>query len=394
MMRVLLLSVAIMMTSLSFAYAQAAPQEPAANDVRLALPPVLYACPGLEASVYFDDVVLVINPVNYAFDVTCGKGQQQAERWTFTPAAEDIGDYGFTLAVRDGANRVMAQASSIVRVVKPDAGAERAAVSVLFIGDSLTNASVYPLRVMDLFSEKGAPPLTLVGMHVPRPDTPELRHEGFGGWTAKRFATRFDGRGRTGEANEWDSPFLYLNADNKPTLDFAQYCRDANGGQAPDFVTIFLGCNDTFGATDETIEATIDDMFIYMDALIQMIRAYSPQTYIGLILPVPPAATQDAFGANYGCGQTRWQYKRNQHRVVERMTERYGAREAENVTLIPSYVNLDTLHGFPQTQGPWNAQTAQQTARLNNGVHPSEEGYRQIGDSVYSWMRARLAAAQ
>jgi len=30
----------------------------------------------------------------------------------------------------------------------------------------------------------------------------------------------------------------------------------------------------------------------------------------------------------------------------------------------------------------------QQVRRLNNGVHPSAEGYQQIGDVLYSWLKS------
>src|SRR5687767_3587945 len=73
------------------------------GKVRLLLPPVIYAVPGMEANLYFDNVVLVLDPDDYAFDVVCAKGKQMAERWTFTPEAREAGDYPFELIVRDEA---------------------------------------------------------------------------------------------------------------------------------------------------------------------------------------------------------------------------------------------------------------------------------------------------
>jgi len=358
------------------------------GGTRLLLPPVISCVPGVEADVYFDNATLVVNPANYVFDVTCDKGAQQAERWTFTPAAEDAGEYPFTLEIRDQTNAVIATARSTVKVVPANAGAG-APVSALLIGDSLTHASVYSARLLELCAGPGNPKLTLVGSHVPNADTPENRHEGYGGWTANRFATQYTGVARTGPAKERGSPFLYENAGER-RLDVQRYCDDVNGGALPDFVTIFLGCNDTFSATDETIEARIDDMFAHLDALIAMIRQASGDVRIGLMPPVPPAATQDAFGANYRSGQTRWQYKRNQHRVVERMYERYGGRDGDGITLIPAFLNLDCRHNFPQAEAPRNAHTPLTGVRLINGVHPAPEGYRQIGDAVYCWLKAQL----
>jgi lysophospholipase L1-like esterase len=368
-----------------------APTSAASPDpVRLRLPETIYAVPGVETNVYFDNVVLVLNPANYAFDVTCEKGLQQAERWTFTPSDKEVGTWPFSLEVRDETNRIIASAKSVLKVSPPDAG-EAKPVSVLLIGDSLTHASVYPQQLLDLCAKPHNPKLTLVGTHVPRKESPENRHEGYGGWTARRFAKLYVKPAPARDTPGRNSPFLYEDASGKPKLDFASYCRDANAGNPPDFVVIFLGCNDTFGATDETIESTIDDMFTHMDALIAMIRAVSDRTDIGLLPPVPPAATQDSFGANYRSGQTRWQYKRNQHRVVERMLERYAPRAGDRIWIVPGWPNLDCLHNYPQTVAPWNAQTESAGSRINNSVHPAAEGYRQIGDSIYVWLKARLA---
>ena len=160
------------------------------------------------------------------------------------------------------------------------------------------------------------------------------------------------------------------------------YCSEFNNNQAPNFVTIFLGCNDVFHHDDRDIESAIDTMFKHYDTLLNMIRNYSKNTVIGVILPIPPAASQDAFGANYKCEQTRWQYKRNQHRLLERMLERYGNGKDKNIIFVPAFFNIDPVNGFPKDSA---------TGRMNNGVHPAQSGYYQIGDSIYCWLNAQLA---
>jgi len=364
--------------------------EPFPGKIRLLLPKIIYAVPGIEMNVYFDNVVLVLNPANYAFDVTCPKGIQQTERWTFTPTAKDVGQYPFKLEVRDEMNKVIARAVSTLRVTPADAGTGQT-VTLLCVGDSLTRASVYTQHLLDLCKRPGNPKLKLIGTYGPRDTLGENRHEGYGGWTAQRFATQYTGIARTGNYRKRGSPFIYKAPGQEPKLDFAQYCKDTNGGKAPDFITILLGCNDTFGATDEDIEERINRMFKYYDILLQMFHSVRKDTRIGALLLVPPAATQDAFGANYRCRQTRWQYKRNQHRVVERMMAHYGGREKENIWLVPANINLDCAHNFPRRTVPWNARTSLRGMRLVNGVHPAPEGYRQIGDSIYCWLKAQLA---
>ena len=388
------LGLALVMAALLSAGAAAAPAGEFLGKVRLVLPKVIYAVPGIEANVYFDNVTLVINPADYAFGVTCAKGIHQAERWTYKPAAGDAGDYPFVLEVRDESNAVIARARSTIHVSAPAAGAGQA-VSLLCIGDSLTHAGVYPQQILDQCKAEGNPKITLIGSFGPgATGTGDLRHEGYGGWTAERFATYYNnGIARTGDYTKRGSPFIYADAGGKPRLDFARYCADFNNGSGPDFVTIFLGCNDTFAATDAGIDAAIDAMFKHYDTLVAMIHGVRKETKIGAVLLVPPAGSQDAFGANYQCGQTRQQYKRNQQRVVERMIEHYGGREAESLWLIPANVNLDCVHNYAQSAAaPWNAQTDEKGSRLSNGVHPDASGYRQIGDSIYSWIKAQMPA--
>ncbi len=374
------------------------------HHLRLILPPEIPALAGLETNVYFDNTFLALNPANYAVDVVCGRGAQQNRRWTWIPEAgpgsRDAGSHPFTLELRDESNRVIATATTVVRVVERAVTAPpESPASLLIIGDSLTNASTYSQRVLDLAAEDGLP-IRLIGTRGPGAEAQEgggdgsgNRHEGYGGWTAERFATKYNaGIARGAPYKECGSPFLYrsdpADEEEKPVLDFARYCAEFNDGRPPDFVTLLLGCNDTFNATDDTIDERIDTMLSHYETLVTMIRDLSPDTRIGAILPMPPAATQDAFGANYGSGQTRWQYRRNQHRVIERMLESFGNREKENLFLVPAWLNLDPVDGFPARIEKAHARTEAEVSRLSNGVHPSAEGYRQLGDSLYAWLRS------
>jgi lysophospholipase L1-like esterase len=373
-----------------------APVVPLPGPSRLLLPPVIDALEGHETNLYFQNAFLLADPRRVLPDVSCARGSQQNERWTWTPKAEDLGDHPLELELRNEANATVSRASTVIRVItRKVASPPPPERSLLLIGDSLTAASIYPEQVLTLAKSDGYP-LRLIGTRGPgveegKPPGP-VRHEGYGGWTAERFATHHTGKARGGPYRECGSPFLYQknpgDPAEKPVLDFARYCAEFNGGTGPDFVTLLLGCNDTFGATDETIEESIDRFLKHTETLVAMIHGVRPETRIGLLLPMPPAATQDAFGANYGSGQTRWQYLRNRHRVVERMTETFRGREDDRVFLVGAHLNLDPVHGFPSMKVPAHSNTTVPIVRQNNGVHPSASGYRQIGDAVYAWLRS------
>lgn len=362
-----------------------------ANPLRLTLPPVVHAAPGREINIYFDNILLAPNLADYLFDVECGKGRQQSERWTFTPATNDVGDHDLRIAVLNAANAEIAAATTCVRVAAADAGAGRP-LTCLIIGDSLTANSAYPAEFYELCRAPGNPALTLIGNHT-NAALPDIRHEGYGGWTAARFATFYSEDDTLPSGRRGRSPFMFAGPAGAPVFDFNRYVRACGLERGPDVITICLGINDNFRATDETIDASIDGMMLYLNQMIAAFHAARSDTVIGLFLIPPPAATQDAFGSGYKCTQTRWQYRRNQHRVVERMLAEYAGREQEGIELIPAYVNLDTVNNYPKITAPANARTAVEVTRLSNGVHPSREGYHQMADSLYCWLKNWCTAA-
>ena len=355
------------------------------------LPKEIVAVVGKEANIYFDKVVRQRKAKALVFDVKCARGQQQPERWTFVPDAKDVGKHSLTVNVCDETKKIISSASTTIRVLPADAG-DGKDVTALIIGDSLTAASAYPRRIVELFRQPENAKLTLVGTTDRGKGN---RHEGYGGWTCNRFTTLFTRtpkQYKPGERRRRQiSPFVFWNEEKQaPVFDFPRYAREQAPAKGLDFVTIALGCNDTFSSTEKTIEKRIDTMFVYLDRLIAGIHAARPDTKIGIVSLMPPAGTQDAFGRNYRCGQTRWQYRRNQHRVLERTFERYGSRESAHIFIVPAYVNLDTMAGYPFVTVPAHAGATTKIRRLSNGVHPARPGYYQMGDSIYCWIKSQL----
>jgi lysophospholipase L1-like esterase len=390
-------STTILLLLVSTAYAQPSTSPSTQGDpgkVRLILPPVIYAVPGMEGNVYFDNVVLVLDPDDCAFDAICAKGKQMDERWTFTPDVKDVGDHPFEIVVRDEANAPVARARSILRVTPADR-ATRDPTTLLLVGASLTEYSIYPQHILDLDGADEHLNLKLIGSRGGKDGVTEgsLRHEGYSGWTAQAFCTTFGPLSRKGIVKRPDtgSPFLYKDAgDAQPHLDFARYCKEFNGGQAPDVIVIHLIVNDIFRENDATIDACVDKMLGYYDQLITEFHRVRPDTRIGVILTIPDSRSQDGF-RNYnrsGDRQTRVQVRRNLHRAWERMIERYAGRESEQVYLVPEYVSFDTARGYPTFTAPAHARSSEKVTRVNNGTHPNADGYRQMGDSIYMWIKA------
>ncbi len=356
------------------------------SQLRLVLPPAVYALPGQEINIYFDNIILSPNYNNYAFDVDCGKGRQDKARWRFTPRTEETGRYPWKIKIYNGANELIAEGHTELIVSSLDAGSAKV-VSLLIVGDSLTDTSIYPRELYNLCRQNG-PKVTFNGSHSGAGKEPgNFAHEGYGGWSWNTFLTQYN---PTQNDYRGKSKFL-TDKDGTPELDFKTYCNQYAGGKAPDFITVMLGTNDVFSLKEDNLDSAIDRILKNADKLIAEFQKVGPDTQIGLALTVPPAATQDAFGSNYQCGQTRWQYRRNQHRLVELMIERYGSGKYRNVSLIPVYVNLDCENNFPTVSEPLNSRNSAKTVRQSNGVHPAQEGYLQIADSFYAWLKFKLS---
>ena len=360
----------------------------AAGDVRLLLPEKIYAVPGVEMNVYFNNIVTVVNPANYVFDVDCQKGRNDLKRWRFTPKKEDVGAWQWKIRVIDDAG-VVAQGESELVVVPEDAGMGRS-LSLLIVGASQTGAGQYPNRVAELMQRSGNPKFVSIGTRGKGPG----KHEGYGGWRWDSFLTRwgFSGNSKNDGLHPdrpvgFNSPFLFPGPEGKGVLDLKKYFELNNGGRAPDAVSFQLGLNDFFSATDETIAETTKRSLANMEKLIGEFRKLRPAPEIFVFQHIP-GASQDAFGRNYACGQTGWQYRRNldfYNRALLRKSKEL------KFNIVPTYINIDTENNFPVRNEAVNEGNPAKILRQSNGVHPARPGYYQMGDTLYCRLKAWLA---
>ena len=226
----------------------------------------------------------------------------------------------------------------------------------------------------------------MLGTHRQPPRTGErpfpgaatgVAHEGYGGWSWVLFVSRYESEPRA-DGRKGTSPFVYLGANGKTR----RRCRPLTSRKnavatRPTYVTFLLGINDCFSADPEDPDPKHrhhDGAGAHPHRRLPESRARCP--VLGICLTTPPNAREESLP-----GQLQGQVfaleleKRIQHRLVERETPRpLPAARDENIFLVPTHLNLDPTGGYPD----------------NNGVHPNELGYNQIGASIYSWLKARL----
>ena len=347
--------------------------EPRAPQGPVYLPPRLYAVPGQELNIYFEN--LSVLPLPGAVEVVSSVGTQFADRYRFIPRPEDAGTHPLRLEWRDAEGKLLASAETEI-VVAP-AEVKPRDVKLLMIGDSLTNGTIYPRRIAEaLRADKFA--VGFVGSHAGGGKPAEadgVVHEGYGGWQFSTFVNRWT----PGNAFRARSPFL--GAPGK--LDIPAYFA-AKGG-VPDVITVLLGVNDIASCSRESLPAKLESISRDADTLLNALAEAAPKAKIGVGLIPPPAASQDAFGFNYSVRINRVQYLRNTFALWQLMEKKY--RNHPRFELVPVNVNIDCRNNYPVRKTPYNAHNPETYMMQNNAVHPAPSGYRQIGDSFYFWIR-------
>lgn len=352
---------------------EAAPQN--TDTLQLTLPPMIYAVPNVEISLYFENIVLTPNPQSLRFSVACDIGQTESRRWMVSPTDTDVGTHPLTVRVEDSDGTLRATATTKLQVTSADAG-NGESIRLLIVGDSLTHASQYPNELSRLLQSPGNPNLTMLGTHRPASAAEGVAHEGYGGWTWARFVNHYEPQPDS-KQRKFSSPFAFLDSNQQPKLDVTRYIDEHCDGLAPDYVVFLLGINDCFGASPDdpqAMDATIDRMFEHAETLLADFRRAAPQAHFGICLTPAANARQEAFEANYQDKYTQWGWKRIQHRLVQRQLDHFAEDAQRNLSLIPTQINIDPAGGYPE----------------DNAVHPNRHGYQQIGASIFAWLKSRL----
>lgn len=373
---------------------------------QLLLPPRLYACVGAEMNLYFDACLTQPARFDILSGVTGGDpSRQQEERWTLTPGAANIGDHLLTVRAWAGVDLIAERTLSVtVRPVTPSTPTPRRIVA---IGDSITSGGQWLAELINLGALAGWT-LTPTGKRsISTADAGgtarTVQHEGVGGktiaWHYSDPASSFVFGGvfdfAQFKASLGGAPVCTVNPAIATT---AQTCHTQGGDDgtwngdgliaAGDWVLIMLGVNDVFGYSDDvSCLVAIAAMSVKLGTMIANIRASAPGVRIGVCTPIPPAQSQDAFGHDYGAGQTRWRYRRNHDLWVDYLLTTYAVPPCPDVFLVPTHLCLDTARNMQTEADAVTTRHPQAVVRQSNGVHPASAGQWQIADCVFAFLR-------
>lgn len=337
-------------------------------DIKVIAPPKITGLVGHELNIYTDNMFLCDNIKNYEI------------RWSFTGnlngiaiAHEDclripatttsaMSDIA-TLRVREKTtgNLIKTIQIPIELIAEPTITGKK----VLFIGDSLTEATYYPAEIQNNLSNGGITSLGSrsnyiyidgVGMRVP--------HEGRSGWSVNNY---LNAQSYNGATNEFYNP-------STSKFDFSYYMTQ-KGYTGLNAVCIALGTNGVTSIT-ENVNG--------INTMIESIHSYDSNIKVFVALTTP-SALQDGWRSI----QSVDEWKRQQLALVEAYINAFGSR-TDNVGVIPWYIAINREYDFPYIEVAESARNPVVITRLNNNVHPSVYGYLKLADMTYYTLCANL----
>jgi lysophospholipase L1-like esterase len=334
------------------------PAHRSSDTLVLTLPAHIYTIPQTETALYFENIAPFDALSSYRLDIQCEQGIGTVNGWVWQPLHS--GDYKIALTVNDSSERVLHRESSSLHVASYNAGVGES-ITILLVGNSLTEARIYPVKLAQLLDRPGNPSWTMIGS---KRAVHDVAFEADGGKTWKFYAThRY-------------SPFT-AEKDGETVLDIEGYFDDSCGGACPDFVVFSLGLNDCF-ETDLSctpcVDSCIDSSLFYTEHLIGRFRKSVPGAHYGICTMVPPNSRHESFKYSYNYSIVFTTWKRMQHKYVAAQLEQFDGREEENIFCIPTHLCIDPDKGYP----------------AENALHPNESGYEQIAEQIYAWLKYQI----
>ena len=393
---------------------------------------------------FYRGILRLHNPYKYYVKATCDKGYTYNRYYTFTPKDEDVGSYILTISVYDDEGNVIEEKSTTLIVNKVE---EKCKKTILCIGDSITTNGVWPYVGYQKYSENYPNVLNFIGKmkkeeigyegyggwqwktfcenynksatssvwvkcnhNKDESDQHSVYTSAGLNWVIETILDdkiKF----KRGEGNNKINPPLekflthkdhgshfedievleyeysegnpFFNEDTND-IDFNYYIKK-NNFEVPDYCFIMLSWNGQYIPYNK--DFSVHEK--YSNIIIDKIHDAFPNCKIGLLgiqLPCPNGGITACYGANgyyhdwYGETITAFNY----NEFLENMT--YSDKYKDFVTYFDIKAQFDSEYNYYVKEEKVNNRSSI-TERIGvNGLHPSSDGYLQLGDAFYRFL--------
>ena len=418
---------------------------PETESINISLPDKLYAVVEDTFQLFYRGCIQAVNPYNYNILVSCSKGAQYPRYFQYTPTVSDIGEVTFKITVKNNNGTILGEKSC--QLITVSAGSSPSSQkNILCFGDSLTAAGNWCTEAFRRLTGSGGTPagkafnnITFCGSK----NNAGAGYFGVGGWqwsnytTQGRAAYRFQVTGVTNLAvgavyvnNGISCTIMEVNITEGVGNILCSY----SGNGSPQSSGILTK---TSGSGDETINYTsyaadsqnplwdyqnnkmtfipyanhycngkIDIVYTLLSwngqspwrgdftSIKAEIRKFADTLHSEFpnaklkILGIQVNSINGGMGANYGATGTS--YADTYGNVVTVLNQNKAYQELANETAYSSFVEFvnvssqfDSEYNMPYSNVAVNTRSTVMEMRGTNGVHPSDAGYKQIGDIVF-----------
>nr|DAO26778.1 MAG TPA: hyaluronidase [Bacteriophage sp.] len=420
---------------------------PTSEAIKISLPNELSAIVGDTLQLFFRGIVAAVNPYVYDLFVTCDKGAKYPRYFQVTPTASDIGDYDWTLTIRDNNKNVLSTAKTTLKI-RDAVKSPASEINIACFGDSLTYNGVWCREAHRRLTETGGTPagkgLTNINF-VGKKKNGTTGYFGEGGWnwsdytSARRPAFRFQVSGVTSISigavytnNNFEYTVIEVNvtsgtgnillgtsdASNVPTASGTLTKKSGNGDATITYSSAELDSAnplwnsetnemDFIPYANEYCDGRIDCVYTLLTwnglvswkddwtSFINQVKIFADtlhrdfpdakMTILGIQIP----SINGGIAANFGSIGNGITDQYGTVNTVFNMNKAYqdfaNQEEYKNwVEFVNVSSQVDSEFNMPYSEEPVNTRNSEVTEKIGtNGVHPSDSGYLQIGDVVY-----------
>ncbi len=344
-------------------------QEASGRNIKVCLADKYYLVVGNNFQLFYRSVIQAVYPYGYYIRVSGDDGHTLNRYYEFKPEKE--GTYNLKIEVCDDNGFVLGSDETKL-IVSSDKTTESKVI--LCIGDSLTASGDWVTKSVSMFKKAGGE-VSTIGTISATKNSVTCKYEGRSGWSWSNYLNKYD---------TVDSPFK-----NGDSISFTNYV-SKNKFAAPTEFYIMMTFNGLPGVFQEF---SFDQDFIKnAKKLIDQIHYDYPNAKINL-MGLPLTSQNGGLGAyysislgysdNYGKGVTVFNYdnfledwcKMDEYKDFMRYIDIKG--------------QFDSEYNMPSESKPVN-NTSSKTELVGNamGLHPSVDGYNQIGEAVFRAMMA------
>lgn len=343
-----------------------------ASGVGFVLPSKAVMCGGIEMNIYYQNILRYINAENCHMiqpSDSYFEGFKDFARAKPNAGVTATKTLAFNLYGHD-TNNVSIRSNNIDVKIIPNTSGNGLTKKVLLIGDSLTDANVFPRELVSMF-DNDVMNVEFIGTR----HTDTCPNEGYAGWRAFTFdkcATNTDDWETWGGTppTELINPFYNANTQK---FDFSKYMSD-NDFDGVDYVFICLGTNDLARGNYDTDANLLE----YYTDIVNSIHDYNINIRIGIWLPPTRAlyANCTRQGIDFAL------------RMNEFFIKNFDGQESSNIYLIPVYFNVDPYHDYPyQSKNVSDRNTSFQMNYCTDKLHLANAGYYKLADVIYCYIK-------